>query len=131
MPTVDLSGVSTEFTPIDAGPYDAQFTNFKNGVGATSGQPKVTLEFTITDGEFEGRKVFTDCSLQSHALFALKRNLLAFGADPEDLEGSIDTDEVLANLRGSRVKLRVSLDQVQKRDGTFGPANKIQEVSAY
>lgn len=128
MPVVDLSGVTTEFTAIPAGEYQAIFAKYVNGVGKTSGEPKVTLRFAIADGEYEGRVLFSDCSLQPHALFAIKRALLAMGADPEDLEHSIDTDEELDRVIGSRVRLVVSTKP--KNDGT-GDYNNVENILAF
>ena len=131
MPVVNMQGVQTEFTPVPHDLYDARFTDFKNGVGKTSGQPKVTLIFTITDGDFEGRRIFTDCSLQPHALFALKRAMLAMGSDADDLETSFDTDELLEDLKGSRVRLNISVKDTPTDTNPDKQSNSVDEILAY
>jgi hypothetical protein len=73
-----------------------------------SGEPYVVLEFRISEGEFEGRKQWRNFSLQRQSLWALKKALVNMGADPDDLEGAFDLDDLMPDYIGSACLLDIS-----------------------
>ena len=122
MPTkIDFTGTSLE--PLVAAVYAAIFTGYKIDEAKSSGQMKCQLEFTLEDEEVSGRKVWATHSLQSQSLFALKRSMVAIGADPVELSGPVDLDEVLTDLVGSSCRLDISLGEYEGR-----PNNKVDRV---
>jgi len=90
--TTDMTGVTTEFTPLPVGSYTARVEKVEQRLGKDSGQPYVAWTFTLTEPGFEGRKAFLNTTLQKKGLFALKRCLLALGWDEDELQGEIDFD---------------------------------------
>jgi hypothetical protein len=123
MPVIDTGQVQ-EFEPIAAGTYNATFTEFENiEASKTSGEPYIKFTFTGDEGEAEGRKFWANKSLNTKALWALKRDLIAMGADPEDVTGVFDTDDILPDLVGNEVRLKVLLDEYEGE-----PNNKIDRI---
>lgn len=105
---VNLAGVSDSFEPVPEGIYEGALTGFKVAEAKSSpGQQYVSLEFTLAEGEFAGRKIWKNHSLQAQALWALKRTLLDLGADSEELEQDFDLEELLDTLKGDSVQLEV------------------------
>jgi hypothetical protein len=122
-----MSGVSTSFTPIDPGEYEAKFVEFENGV-SQAGNAKVVMVYEITEeGEFVGRKLKAHKGLSNDALWSLKRDLIALGADPDDIAGSFDTDELLPDLVGNDCKIVVDLGEPNEDGKQF---NNITEVKS-
>lgn len=124
MPVVDMSGIQTEFTPIDPGEYEAQFVEFENGISGKN-NAKVMMRYVITEGEFKDRKLTAHKALTSDSLWSLKRDMLALGADPDDVSGVFDTDELLPNLQGNDCKIVVDLGEPNEDGKRF---NNIKEV---
>ena len=112
MPKVDFTGVSDSFEPIPAGRYDAVLTGFKLQKSKAGGD-YVSLEFTVDDPEFGGRKAWQNNSLQSQALWALKRNCISLGAEPDDLSGAVDIEEVLGDLVGNDCRLDLDIREYE------------------
>lgn len=86
-----------EYGAIPSGKYHAKITGGEmREAGPNSKNPGsqyVNWEFTIQQGEFESRKVWTNTSLLPQALFGLKALLLASGKyTKEDLAGELNFD---------------------------------------
>lgn len=97
---IDFSGVETKnFDAIPAGSYKAKVTNYEvreSGPNAKNpGAQYINWEFTIQEGEYEGRKQWTNTSLLPQALFALKDMLAATGKFEVDGELDFDPDDVV------------------------------------
>lgn len=112
MPRVDLKGVKTTFELVPDGDYEGMFTEFKNlkiKGGDNKGKDMVAHTYVITeDGEWKGRKLFKNYPLTEAALWSWKGDAITMGADPEELETELDTDDVLRGLMNNSVKLRIS-----------------------
>lgn len=108
-PKVDWGqATEVEFEPLPNGMYEARLTGFEESDGAgPSGYPYFNLEWTVDDGEFQGRKVWNTLSLSPKALFMGKRVLLALGADEGDVSPGSDRDieDMLDELTGNPVRL--------------------------
>lgn len=76
----DTTEAASEFAPIPKGEYACRVTSGTRHQ-SRSGTPSYRLEFTISGGEFAGRKVWLDCWLTAKALATAKRDLLKFGID--------------------------------------------------
>lgn len=80
---VDLSGVEVSRKAIPEGSY----TVVVNGVSqkdSREGNPMLAFEFEVSEGPYQGAKLYENCSLQPQALFKLKTILLALGMDIPD-----------------------------------------------
>lgn len=99
--TVDFSNVD-EFEPIPASAYTVTVSKMtESEEDGPSGYPYVTCEMTVTEGEFENRKLFSNLSLSPRAAFKIKEFLIACGVpeeelkaedfefDPEEYEGTV------------------------------------------
>lgn len=122
-----MAGITTDFVPVDAGTYEAKFVSFKNGI-SNAGNQKVEMTYQITEeGDANNRKLTAHRALHPDALWSLKRDLLALGADPDDVSGSFDTDELLPELVGADCKIDVTLGEPNDNGVRF---NNIDEVHA-
>ncbi|HSW91606.1 MAG TPA: hypothetical protein VLG09_03105 [Candidatus Saccharimonadales bacterium] len=113
---VPLAGVSVGFEPVPDGDYKSTFTGFKNGKTNPTpdghSDPKIDFEFVIQEpAEYAGKKLFMTQSIivsgDKANLHYLKEVMVLLGADPDDLETSIDTDEILTELRGNDAFMKV------------------------
>lgn len=122
-----MTGISTEFVPVEAGNYEAKFVHFENGISA-AGNPKVIMRYEITEeGDAYGRKLSAHRALTKEAMWSLNRDLLALGADPDDISGVFDTDELLPDLLNNDVIISVTLGEPNENGVQF---NNIDEVKA-
>lgn len=117
---VPMQGVAVGFEPVPDGDYKGKFTGFKNGVTANNGDPKIDFEFTIEEpSEYAGKKLFMTQSVivsgDKANIHFLKEVMVLLGADPADLETSIDTDEVLKELRGNDAAMKVGHREYQNK----------------
>jgi len=88
--SVNMTGVETRPTPLPPGYYRAAVSQCEQKISKTN-NPYVLWTFGVPEPEeFVGRKAFFNTSLQSHALWSLKRVLLAFGYEKADLEGQVE-----------------------------------------
>lgn len=114
---VNLEGVKTSLEPIEDGTYDARFTK-RTFTKSKAQQPKVVLEFVFNEDQGEGvagRKAFVECSLQSQALFKVKRTLINMGTDPDELEAQIDLEAAFDALIGSEHRIKVTHHMFEDR----------------
>lgn len=124
MPTVDFTGVSTEFEPMDEGYYPATLEAWEAGVAKTGKKgPKVDLSWEVASGEYEGRKLFRTFSMDKKALWAFKRALIRMGADEDELASAVDLEVLMPQLLGAPCVLKVG--QHEWNDST---RNNIKDV---
>lgn len=105
----------SNFDPIPGNTYLANITD---GEVKTSGpQAKnpgaeyVNFEFTISEGEYEGRKQWKVASLLPHALFSLKEVLSASGVySDEQLTGELEWE--IDDVIGKPVRITVTKERV-------------------
>ncbi len=90
MPVIDFTNIQ-EFEVIEPGVYAATVSKAEAKVAST-GSPMIALTFTLEDDPYEGRKVFSNLVLHPNALWRVKRDMIAFGWEAEDLEGEIDVE---------------------------------------
>lgn len=76
-----------DFTALPAGIYSVVVSDVEESedVGP-SGYPYLKWEFTIPEGEYENRRLWSNTSLAPKALFKLMELMEAFGEDPEALK---------------------------------------------
>lgn len=103
MVSVDLTGVGKS---APAGSYEVIFTDYKMKK-TQKGDDMAVLELTIDDSDednadYNGSKFWQNLVLTPKSLFQFKRSAIALGADAEDLDGLIEVEEILDELKGNR-----------------------------
>jgi hypothetical protein len=127
---LDFTGVKgqTEFTPIPAGKYDVQVTDYRQGTASDKaknpGATTISWELTVLNGEYEGRKVWENMTLVENSLWRLKAFLEACGFDVEG-EIDFDPDEVV----NSELVAKVGIQRGRKDKDTgeeYDPRNTVK-----
>lgn len=123
MPLIPMSE-ATVFTAIEPATYDAVLDEWEYvEESAASGNPYVKMTFAISDGEYEGRKLFRNFSAMPEALGYMKRALVALGAEAEEVSQDFDTDDILPDLVGNPCRIVVT-----KREYEGEEQNDIRRV---
>ena len=79
-----------DFGPIPKGDYVCHATKGELESSRTKGTPGYKIEFTIIEGDFQGRKLWHDCWLTAAALPQTKRDLGKLGiSTPEQMERAL------------------------------------------
>lgn len=108
MAVVDLTGIKTELELMPEDIYPATLSAWTyNAKSKSSNDPNVSLEFEVSQGEYEGRKLFRVQSLGAKSLWSFKRALIRLGTDPDELEGPIDLEDIMPPLVGAPCHLKV------------------------
>lgn len=104
---VNLDEVSSDIEAMPAGNYSVKVTRGDLKPGKVG--DFIAWELTVSDGKFEGRKLFTNTSLAVQSLWNMKRFLEACGFewDPD----GFNTEDVL----GSELEVVVSQEEYQER----------------
>ena len=101
---VDFTNVE-EFEVMPTDIYPVVITGIEERAGKTSGLPYLNVEMAVTEGEYEGRKLWGMVSFSPKAAFKVKEFLVACGVSAEELEGNYDVEpedyigiEILASV---------------------------------
>lgn len=125
------------FEPMPTGTYYARITDIdERECGPESknpGKPYWNVEFTVQDGTFEGRKVWTNAMLFEGALYTVVQMMKACGFQDLIQKGEIPeadafiTKEVYINVKKQRDTY------AEQRDGDGEPQwkNEIKGIKAY
>ncbi len=114
---VKLDEVSSSFEPVPADTYNVRVDKCKQiAESKASGKPMLHWEFLITEGDFEGQRLFLDTSLQPQAMFKVKQILEACKFEWDE-DGFDDTD-----LPGAELQVGVELSEWNSK-----PSNKVVE----
>lgn len=117
-------GISVDFTDVESsgghvpeGDYLLEVAEVEEKEGASSKEPYLAFIFEISEGEFKGRKIYHNCSLQPQALFNLRNVLEALGnevpkgvmdLDPEELVGQTCGASLITETYEGKKKSRVA-----------------------
>lgn len=116
---VDFSKVSS-FEPIPTGIYELRLVKVEEKVKNDGSGSYLNLEFKIEDGEFEGRKLWSICSLAigdngfPKGMWIIKAISAAAGLELDIAE--LDTDEWSKDILGTVVKAEVVKEYDSYRD---------------
>lgn len=137
--TIDFSNVS-DYKPAPAGSYTVEkgkheFATTKSGVNI--GAEYVKAQLTITDDAsadgtpVSGKVVFINWSLLPQSLWRFKSDAIAFGIDPDRLEGTVDIEAILADMTGRKAVADVGVTSYRYPEGhaKFGQVRESNEVS--
>lgn len=113
----NLTEAGAGYEPIPAGRYNARITDGEvkeAGPNAKNpGAEYIHFEFTLTDGEYEGRKVWTNAMLTGKGTFRINEILKCTDIDlsnPEDVDFDIEDDIIGTECR-IRVKVKPETDE--------------------
>jgi len=124
----NLSGVdeAVDFGPVPEGLYLVEVSNVDfNEMNTTkNGDPYIKLEFQITDGEFQGRKIWDNLIISENE--HLKRRLKMFlnrigGYNTEDVNLTFDPDD----FQGKQIGIETHIEDYEASDGTMKKRNVI------
>ncbi len=105
--SINLTGVKTEgFDAVPPGRYPAAVYEVEQKFGKESGQPYLNWTFRVTDGDFEGRRIWYMTSLKPEALWNFKRTAIALGEDEALLEGEYEIE--LGDFQGKECVIQVA-----------------------
>lgn len=127
-PMVDFANVADGFEPIPEGTYVARKTGHELKDSKSSQYQYYSVEYTIDEGEFADRKVWDNYSLNPKSLFAMKKALVALGAE---FTGEDDTDDLWDEVDGAECRLVVKQRTYEDPDsGESKIQNDIKSVLA-
>ena len=144
--TADFTGV-TDYEPVIAGQYTATPESYEwkdvldptgKTINPATGKPYqyANYKWVIRDevdaegNPVEGKVFYNTYSENPKSLFAMKRDAVALGEDPELFDDNVDLDVVLGNMKGREGLVTLSVDEYKKPDGTVRRSNKVQKVEA-
>jgi len=105
--TVDFGGTSASGL-IDKGIYPVKVVSAE-AKQSQAGNPMVVFTLEILDGDFAGRRVYLNNSLQPHALFGFRKTLESLGVKVPTSAMSID----LKKLVGASMNVQIEHDEYQ------------------
>lgn len=94
---------------IEKGIYQVKIFSAVAKTSANSGQPMVVFTLEILDGEYAGRRLFLNNSLQPHALFGFRKTLEALGVKVPTSSMQVD----LKKLAGAQMNIEVGHEEYQ------------------
>lgn len=115
----NLEDQQSEFQPMPAGQYMGKISNPDDVqlTESSNGNPMIKVQWTVTEGEYEGRKLFDNVPLTAKAGFKVKQYAEVIGLE----EGAeLDTDDFV----GAEALLKVTQREYQGE-----PRNNIDKVT--
>ncbi len=107
-----------EFSAITAGTYPALIFGVpKVEMSRTSNQPKLTIEFKITEGEFKERHLWAGPSLQKTALWKLQQWAERLGLPAGEISAELRQEDQDAQPTAATSTEQSSEETVQPTDG--------------
>jgi hypothetical protein len=123
----------TGFDAIDRGTYhckitDGEMTEVKNDGKLKAGTPGINWTFTVQDGDFAGRKVFTNTWIAPTTMGFVKGLLEASGRfTKEQLDGELDFE--IDDVLGADVMCRVTKREYPADSGEY--VNDVKSIKAW
>lgn len=115
--TIDLSNVEEmSFEPLPKGIYNGIIEECEYQLSKSSGKPMWNVRISVTDEEYENRKLFTFLSFSEKALPGTKTALAKIA--PELLSGPFNPKDpdVIAQVVTKPVKVQVSIEKYQDNE---------------
>ena len=101
---VDFSDTETQAT-LPEGDYLLEVDEIEQKTSDNSGADYLSFTFVVAEGEYKGKKVWHNCSLQPQALFNLRGVLEALGYDVPQGVMELDPDDLIGEQCGASVVL--------------------------
>lgn len=133
MPKVDYGVIEErDFSPVEDGVYEARLTNWELMPAKSAEKfPFYNCEYTANpEAGIGARRFWKVLSLAPQSLWAFKKDMIALGADPEDMSpgSEVDTNDIIAGCMEAPCRLVLKKETYPKRDGTQGERSSIVEV---
>lgn len=112
---VDLSEVqAASFEVLPRGTYSGVISNCEFQYSQNAGKPMWALQLTVSEGEYEGRKLFTHMSFSEKALPMTKKSLAIVA--PEFLSKEFNPEAEASEMEGKSVRFKVTIQKYQGED---------------
>lgn len=125
-------GISVDFTDVETqanleeGDYLLEVDEVEQKESDTSGKDYLSFTFKVAEGEFEGKKVYHNCSLQPQALFNLRGVLEALGIDVPSGPMELDPADLIGETCGATIGLETYEGKPRARIVEFFPADELE-----
>lgn len=122
---VDFSDTETQAT-IEEGDYALTVDDVEKKESENSGADYLAITFKIKDGEFEGKKVYHNCSLQPQALFNLRGVLEALGFEVPTGVMELDPADMIGESCGAAIAHETYQGKTKARPVEFFPEEDLE-----
>lgn len=124
----DKEATSAALDPIPRGEYHVKITDVETRYSKSEkneGKPYWAIEFTVQEGPYSDRKVWTNCMLFEGALYTLSQLMKALGYDVSEGESEVpDGDDLISRDVIVRVTIRPETDQ-------YSAQNEVKAIKAW
>ncbi len=121
--SVDLSEVEEDgFDVIPKAVYNVVVAEAEYKISQSGGNPMISLQLEVEDGEYKGRKLFTHVVFSPKAMSMAKRTIKRLGLE-NLLEGPFNPEEVADDFIGARARARVDIDKYEGED-----TNRVKQI---
>lgn len=122
---IDFSDIE-DFKPVDEGIYEAEIIQAEGAV-SKAGFPKISMQWRITEGENENRRIFHDLSFHPKAMFATKAVLMGLGFD-DTFKGNVVPEELIGLNAIITVSVESSGAINPQTNEPYPPRNNVKRV---
>lgn len=121
--SVDFSETETQQT-IEEGDYVLTVDEVEQKTSDNSGNDYLSITFKIAEGQFKGKKVYHNCSLQPQALFNLRGLLEALGFEVPQGRMDLDPADMIGETCGASIAHEVYQGKTKARPVEFFSAEE-------
>jgi hypothetical protein len=124
----DKEATSAALDPIPRGEYHVKITDIETRYSKSeknNGKPYWAIEFTVQEGPYSDRKVWTNCMLFEGALYTLSQLMKSLGYNVEEGEFQLpDPDDLITRDVMVKVTITAETEQYQAR-------NEVRSIKAF
>ena len=126
-------GIAVDFSETESqaslpeGDFLFEVEDVEQKTSESSGNDYLSLTFKVAEGEFKGKKVWHNCSLQPQALFNLRGVLEALGFEVPQGVMELDPADMIGETCGGTVQLEVYEGKKRPRIVEFFSADELGE----
>lgn len=130
------AGISVNFSDTESqaslpeGDFLFEVDDVEQKTSENSGNDYLSITFKVGEGEFKGKKVWHNCSLQPQALFNLRGVLEALGFEVPQGVMELDPADMIGETCGGTVQLEVYEGKKRPRIVEFFPAEELGDEEA-
>ena len=127
------AGISVDFSDTESqaslpeGDFLFEVDEVEQKTSENSGNDYLSITFKVAEGEFKGKKVWHNCSLQPQALFNLRGVLEALGFEVPQGVMELDPADMIGETCGGTVQLEVYEGKKRPRIVEFFSAEELGE----
>jgi hypothetical protein len=120
--------------PLPAGKYHVAITDVdvrESGPNAKHpGSEYWAIEFTVQEGDYQNRKVWTNATMLAHALYTIKGILEAIGVETIGNQIDVEPDDLINKELVVRV-VKKGASTITKSDGTTQDVDERNEIKGF